>query len=703
MEDTFRALRIHDDEIPPFPQPLVYVPKPLGELFRIFDPRDAPLIGPPPVSHTWAARPKAVRPRATMSSVKNSKPYDEEDAEIQLLYAQARKYGEFVKKLEAARERINAIGASIEATAGPVNGLEIYRETQALRATNQNVNRVLEQLSIVQRPLEGKADEERIIQDGPERVGLTKYLASIRRLDSKCEELSTSTARVNQEAAEQLNLLAISGKNRLLAMWGDLLQADKLEPLQYITKGGSFPTFDRNTIAQLVEIYNFFSTSAALGGPSIDQAWSKYAKIRGAYLQSTLTNLSAATLSTSTQPSPNGPELYRQGNCLIGTYAEGMNLAFFAEWRNISEISPKNHQKTMENTAAESLMELKDTISQLNSQIQQNITTDCFLAYDILGAINEMAFSIDKQTGCLKQQIFAAVKPIRDTAKRSLGDLLEDIRRRISSMVFLPNDGAAIPFTDEVLTRLQAMTLYPLPLASILSSIGDGNWTSSSSNKSSSSLPTIRSHDTSSDSESLLARYVFDSIDNLLTNLESRSTTLHKNSRVTGVFMLNNIAVIDRMIRSSDLSQLLGNSSAMKQLEDKRKKYIAAYTEAWREAGFLLLDVQYTNRGQRPPSGSAASTNSAAIVKALNSKDKDAIKEKFKNFNVLFETLGAKHRELMPAMERDVRADLVRDIRAIIEPLYVRFWDRYHEVDKGKGKYIRYDKPSMSNQLASLA
>ena len=700
MEDIIKGLDNPDDETPPFSQASVYVPKSLDELFRTFDPRDAPLIGPPPVSHTWAARPRA---RATMSTVKNSKPYDEEDADIELLYAQARKYAESVKKLEAARVRINAIGASIETTAGPANGLDIYRETQDLQATNQNVNRVLEQLSIVQRPLEGKADEERIIQDGPQRVGLAKYLACIRRLDSKCEELSTSTARVNQEAAEQLNLLAISGKNRLLALWGDLLQAEKVEPLQYITKGAPFPTFDPNTIAQLVEIYNFFSTSAALGGPSIDQAWSKYAKIRGVYLQSTLENLAAATLSTSTQPSTNGPEIYRQGSCVIGTYADGMSLAFFAEWRNISEISPKSFQKTMENTAAESLKDLKNTISDLNSQIQQNITTDCFLAYDILGAINEMAFKMDKQTGCLKQQIFAAVKPVRDTAKRSLGELLEDIRRRISSMVFLPNDGAAIPFTDEVLTRLQAMTAYPIPLASILSSIGDGNWTSSSSNKSSSSLPTIRSYDTSSESESLLAHYIFDSIDNLLTNLESRSTALHKNNRLTSVFMLNNISAIDRMIRSSDLSQLLGNSSAMKQLEDKRKKFIAAYTEAWREAGLLLLDVQYTNRGQRPPSGSAASTNSAAIVKALNSKDKDAIKEKFKNFNVLFESLGAKHRELMPAMERDVRADLVRDIRAIIEPLYIRFWDRYHELDKGKGKYVRYDKPSMSNQLASLA
>lgn len=34
----------------------------------------------------------------------------------------------------------------------------------------------------------------------------------------------------------------------------------------------------------------------------------------------------------------------------------------------------------------------------------------------------------------------------------------------------------------------------------------------------------------------------------------------------------------------------------------------------------------------------------------------------------------------------------------MIEPLYARFWDRYHEVDKGNGKYVRFDKGSLAAQ-----
>ena len=54
-------------------------------------------------------------------------------------------------------------------------------------------------------------------------------------------------------------------------------------------------------------------------------------------------------------------------------------------------------------------------------------------------------------------------------------------------------------------------------------------------------------------------------------------------------------------------------------------------------------------------------------------------------------------------MEKEVRSQLGREIQAMVEPLYGRFWDRYHEIDKGKGKYVKYDKGSLSTQLANLS
>jgi exocyst complex protein 7 len=35
--------------------------------------------------------------------------------------------------------------------------------------------------------------------------------------------------------------------------------------------------------------------------------------------------------------------------------------------------------------------------------------------------------------------------------------------------------------------------------------------------------------------------------------------------------------------------------------------------------------------------------------------------------------------------------------------LYSRFWDRYHEIDKGKGKYVKYSKAELGQSLSGLS
>jgi len=426
-----------------------------------------------------------------------------------------------------------------------------------------------------------------------------------------------------------------------------------------------------------------------------------YADIRGSYLSGSLQNLASASISTSRKKSSD--VIYSQGTSGIGTYASGMEGIFLTEWRNITNIFPRDTWvATFEMTTRKALSEFSKTVRELSIQIKSSITTDCFLAYEIVGIVNNLAITIDSQTGSLKQPLVDAVKPVRDTAKASIGELYDDIKRRIGSMISFPADGAAIPLTTEIITRLQTLTLYPQPLSSLLTSLGDGNWSSTPGNNSSSSLTTTKSFDVGADGNQLLARYIFESIETLLSSLDSKARILIKSKAVFGVFIANNVAVIDRMIRSSEIQPLLISANSLSKLEPWRKKGLATYLDAWREPCAALMDVQYTNRGARPPSGSNNHIDSATIVKGLNSKDKDALKEKFKTFNISFEGLSAKHREIANSMEREVRAQLARDIQAMIEPLYARFWDRYHEVDKGKGKYVRYDKGSLAAQLASM-
>ena len=69
-------------------------------------------------------------------------------------------------------------------------------------------------------------------------------------------------------------------------------------------------------------------------------------------------------------------------------------------------------------------------------------------------------------------------------------------------------------------------------------------------------------------------------------------------------------------------------------------------------------------------------------------------------FNASFDDLVARHKSLY--MENDVKNAVAREITAMILPLYERFWDRYHEVDKGKGKVVKYSKGDLATVLQQL-
>jgi exocyst complex protein 7 len=420
-----------------------------------------------------------------------------------------------------------------------------------------------------------------------------------------------------------------------------------------------------------------------------------YVDIRGEFMMNSLRTLAAASVSTTKKRTPDA--IYKPKDNAIGTYAQGMEGLFVAEYENICPVfSREDWGMVYTATCQASLGEFNKTLRELNGFIQKNLTTDCFLGYEIIDIVTKLSMRLESKTGELKRPIYDTMKPIRETSKASLGKLIEDSRTRVQTLVALPMDGASVPVTTETMTRLQNMANYLGPLSSVLTSLGDGGWKDNPAAASSNSISTM---DVGADGIKLFAHYVSDTIDALLEALKRRASLLLKGRGLQGVFLANNVAIIDRLIRTSELQPILVGYSS--KLESWRKQGIASYLEAWREPSGHLLDVQYTNRSGRPHSGSAAPADSAAVVKGLSSKDKDAIKEKFKKFNDCFDGLVSQHKSYK--MEREVRIQLAREVQTIIEPLYGRFWDRYHEIDKGKGKYVKYDKGQLGSIMAGLA
>jgi exocyst complex protein 7 len=420
-----------------------------------------------------------------------------------------------------------------------------------------------------------------------------------------------------------------------------------------------------------------------------------YAEIRGEFLASSLKNLAAGSVNTAKKVTVDA--IYKRRTNGMDIYAEAMEGLFVAEYDNITNIFPRDEwTATCTSTCGASLNDFSKTLRELNGHIQKNLITDCFLGYEIVGIIRGLANSLEQKVSALKQPIYDCATPVRETSKSSLYKLLEDTRTRAQTLVSLPMDGAPVPVTTATMTRLQEMTNYLEPLSSILASLGDGGWKSPQTGSS----PLPLSLDVGPNTIKLFEHYATDTVEALLNILLGKATALLKSKNLQGVFMSNNIAIIERMIRSSELAPLMESYSSDK-LERAKKRASMAYLDSWREPSGYLLDVQYTNRKERPHSGGAGTTDSVAIIKALGSKDKDAIKEKFKNFNTSFDALVSQHKTYK--MEREVRTHLGKEVQTIIEPLYGRFWDRYHEIDKGKGKYVKYSKVELGQVLAGLS
>ena len=417
-----------------------------------------------------------------------------------------------------------------------------------------------------------------------------------------------------------------------------------------------------------------------------------YTETRGQYLVSSLQGLSIASISTSKKQNPE--HHYRQGTSAVGTYAKAIEGLFLAELQNITAIFPDQDRGTaIEVTTLKALADFSKTLRELNMFINKNLSTDSSLAYEIIQVVTDVAHRLNPETGDVKLKLGETLKPVRETAKTSVLELFEDQRRRISDMQTLPGNGSTSAFTTETMRRMQGLTDYPRSLASILTSIGDGNWAHPSS--------ASQSIDVGADGSQLLSHYILDTVDLHITQLEGRARILYKSKAVHGVFLSNTVATIDKMIRSSDLDTLLANPAAQAKFEAWRKRATSIYMDSWRETSSALFDVQYTSRsGPRPHSGSTVV--SAEVVKALGSKDKDAIKEKWKLFNSSFDECVKKHREMSGSMEREVKSSLSREVGNMVEPLYARFWDRYEALDRGRGKYVKYDKGQLAATLASL-
>jgi exocyst complex component 7 len=633
-----------------------------------------------------------------MAGPKNA-AFAEESAEVEVLLASLAKTKDLTKRIASSLSNLDASGRIVRDAIGP-----IYQNTQQLQVTSRNIDRVNEAIERLRQPLDARGREEGIIRAGPKQSGLPQYLGALKRVDKALNDLTSSNLRSNQAAISDFHSLLSTGVNQLNDLYKSMLLEDAkpVEPLHYITKQMPFPTIPQDKVSHLDQIAAAIASAAAqsarLGQRDEDVAVRIYAEVRGDYLQSSLQNLSTASISTSRR---RGDELYRLGESGVGTYSESIESMFLAEHENTSRIFRKDSPRVLTMTTAKAMSTFARTIAEINSTVKTRIMTDAPLAYEILEKVTPLSYRIESRTGAMRSNFSDALRPIRETARSSLTELLSQTKNQAESVQTLPPDGNTIPLVPQTAKRLQVLATFDRPLLTMVSSLGDGNWRNPSAAAAASASTLALELTPSTENPSILSHYLLDLLSALLDALTSRATTLHRTKALQGIFLLNSIALLSRSINAhADLARYLAITPHNARLDGYRKAASTLYLSAWREPSAHLLDTISTKVGGAGRPASGQPIDSTSIIKSLSSKDKDKIKEKFKSFNASFDELVARHKSLH--MEKEVKSAVAREIQAMIEPLYTRFWDRYHEVDKGKGKVVKYSKAELSAVLAGL-
>lgn len=536
---------------------------------------------------------------------------------------------------------------------------------------------------------------------GPEKAGLTSYISSLRRLRKTLASMKSSNLRSTQDTVADLQRLVKSGNTQLESYFDKLLRSDtprSIEPLHYTTKNEPFPVLSEDKNSKLGVLNDYISDAHKESGVGDESSAAKiYAEVRGQYLQFTLANLAVASISMAKKKDPT--TIYRVGMSGIGMYATAMEGLFRAEYENICRVFARaDWGPVFLTTTGGAVAELARVLRELNVHVKQHLTTDCFLAFETVEVITTLANNLEQATGELKAPLTSALKPVKETAKSSLAELLVTTKQRISSLPTLPPDGAPIPVVGEAIRSLHGMVAFLRPVSSIMVSIGDGGWKSVAAARGAPDTPNLSSFDVTADGAEIFSHYCLDTVESLFASLDNRARMLFGKKPVVGVFMANSITIVERMIRESELWPLL-EPRIPPLIDAWRKKSKGLYLDMCKDVSVHLLDTIHTSRAQRPTSGQGA-VDSASIMKGLSSKDRDNIKQKFVAFNASFDEMVKSHKSFN--MEPEVRRMFARDVQQTVEPLYNRFFDRYHEVDKGKGKYVKYDKSQIAGVFHGL-
>ncbi|KAJ8658405.1 hypothetical protein O0I10_005757 [Lichtheimia ornata] len=562
----------------------------------------------------------------------------------------------------------------------------IHSSTQNLTKLASNIDRALTATDDIVNCLNLPSKEDAFITKGPDEHNVLPYLQTMGALKDAVDMVESSNLRSCEKAVNQMKQLLKAGMLHLETLFRKWLSfvSDPIDATSVLDP--NHEPLPSGSLKELSQLSTYISASEKEIGYAVDFT-KPYIEIRSAYLVKSL-----HSLAQSVQLSERHQGIsYEKGSGEFLRYIECFAKMIQDEQEFATRIlqNPTQRMAALKGTIAPAMHELVSAGRQLNMVAKRLSYYDTIFIFDIMDKYERDCAPIFKELSAEVDlsECTDMISTFKLTALKIFFDFMEDVKGKKENNAFtnMSSDGTVHEMTSNTLNYLKRLYLWRDIVEPLLIILGDGGWNHPISL---SNIPEQQQpYGESTKGFMLLQSFFGDALDQLTMSIQSRSRGYKKPALAT-IFLLNNYNHILRQIRTPPLNAVFDDSTEMK-FSKLVKKQIDSYQDSWKPCVENLMDVTYVRGG--------------TIKNSMGSGERQLVKERFKNFNTEFEEIW-RAQTTYAVPDAELRAQVIRDVKNVLVPMYGRFLDKYQGTDftKNPAKYIRYDKDKLEKMLNHL-
>lgn len=553
----------------------------------------------------------------------------------------------------------------------------ILKDVNKLNDNRNQLDSGLNLLSEVSNYASETSKYESVLNNSIELIGLKKFIDTLTRSKVLLSEMKSNIKRFKG----------------ILINFENLIDKSELNLENYFQKLLKSNAMGTNKMNEIILIFQYFYSSSMSGQKTIDKIFMRSQSIKLAEIMRPHEEPTKPIKRNSNIP-------YEKGSNGINRYNNELIKAIKGEIGLLNEVGAKINL----NASAKDMFVLDivrkvinesyaEVIGNFNKVFGQSKTlNNDLLILETIENLNHFekflnVSNIDVRSFPAFNENYHQLIKISSEIFR---ELIEYSENRVKSVERL-TDLNATETVVELISRIRKLSEYNISLLKLISGMKLGSWLNLKPavrfiSVYTSVIPNISDDIDETAPEHLLSCFISDYIDSIIINIEiglKADVSLKKSMQ--GYYLIKNTILIETIVnRSQQLFNSLGNLG-IERLNRLKKRFLKLFLDDWNYASYIIIRDMTTITTTNAVSGHSGS--------GMSSKEKEQIKELFKNFNESFED-ALRNYEKYNITDVNLRAYLSGEIKKLILNAYFKLYDKYGsgEFTKNKAKYIKYNK-----------